>query len=104
LHPLLRATPSVTRPALAAILRARIPGVHEVALHDQGGTHDDNLQCAVVENAEGETETRLVRLRETGREVSIPVSVGAQLREQERALRAESKHPEQTFTEVCLTL
>jgi hypothetical protein len=102
LHPLLRATPAITRGPLAAILRARIGGVHEVPVSfgKQGAT----VHCALVEHADGETETRLSRLRETGREVSAPGDITAQLREHERALRAASHHPELQFTQVCLAL
>jgi hypothetical protein len=102
LHPLLRATPAVTRAPLAAILRARIPGVHEVPV--SFGKQGSFVHCALVEQAEGQTETRLARLRETGREVPAPSEITAQLREHERALRAERKQPELRFTEVCLTL
>ncbi|MDB4973835.1 MAG: hypothetical protein JWN48_2176 [Myxococcaceae bacterium] len=102
LHPLLRATPAATRPALAAVLRARIPGVHEVALDPQTGRAD--LHCAVVENVEGQTETRLAQLRATGREVAVPAFIGPQLREREKFVREASARPELSFTEVCLTL
>jgi hypothetical protein len=102
LHPLLRATPAMTRAPLAAILRARIGGVHEVPV--SFGKQGSTVHCSLVEHAEGETETRLSRLRETGREVAPPSDVTAQLREHERALRAASRHPELQFTQVCLTL
>jgi len=103
LHPLLRATPAITRGPLAAILRARIGGVHEVPVSfaKQGAT----VHCSLVEHAEGgETEVRLARLRETGREVPAPSDITAQLREHERALRTASHHPELRFTQVCLAL
>lgn len=102
LHPLLRATPAVTRAPLAAILRARIPGVHEVPV--SFGKQGSTVHCALVEHAEGETETRLARLRETGREVLPPSDITAQLREHERALRAASRQPDLKFSEVCLAL
>jgi hypothetical protein len=102
LHPLLRATPAVTRAPLAAILRARIPGVHEVPV--SFGAQGSTVHCALVEQTEGETETRLSRLRETGREVPPPSEIKAQLREHERALRTASRQPALQFSEVCLAL
>ena len=102
LHPLLRATPSAARAPLAAILRGNIPGVHDVSVAFSGAARD--LHCAVVEQAEGETESRLARVRQTGREVGIPGEVSAQLKERESSLRAEAKRPDLSFVEICLSL
>jgi hypothetical protein len=101
LHPLLRATPAMARAPLAAILRSRIAGVHEVAVHSAGARA---LGCAVVEQAEGQTEARLAQVRATGREVPIPSDVQGQLLEHERALRDELQRAELSFREICLTL
>jgi hypothetical protein len=68
------------------------------------GKQGSTVHCALVEHAEGETETRLARLRETGREVPPPSDITAQLREHERALRAASRQPDLKFSEVCLAL
>lgn len=102
LHPLLRATPALTRAPLAAILRARIGGVHEVPV--SFGRPESPVHCCLVELREGETATRLARLRETGREVPAPSDIRAQLLEHERALRSESHQPALQFAQVCLTL
>ncbi len=102
LHPLLRATPSITRAPLASMLRARIAGVHEVPVSYEDGSK--TVQCALVENVPGQTEARLEQVRQTGREIAPPIPIMAQLREHARALRAANARADLELTPICLAL
>ena len=102
-HPLLRAAPAVARPPLAAILRARIAGVHVLptSFSTPGGK---SVDCALVEQGEHEdARTRLSELRRTGSEVAVPREAQAMLSEHARALRATGGETLR-LTPLCLTL
>lgn len=98
LHPLLARAPASVRPALAALLRARIAGIHQVPVSfvQRGASVD----CVLAELAI-ERETRTRALDETGRRIAPPAHVLAQLREHARALEAVAGHPLE-LTPVCL--
>ncbi|MET0286528.1 MAG: hypothetical protein ABW352_18745 [Polyangiales bacterium] len=100
LHPLLRSTPRPMRAPVAAVLRARITGVHDVPVSFPT-RHGQVAQCALVEHGP-DTEARLKGVRETGHEVATTPSAAAQLIEHERALRAELQRLDLQFTRVCL--
>jgi hypothetical protein len=99
LHPLLRSTPRPVRAPLAAILRARIGGVHDLTVSFRAG--DMDAQCTLVEHG-ADTEARLARVRETGHEVPATPAASLELIEHERSLRAQLGRPDLIFTRVCL--
>jgi hypothetical protein len=87
LHPLLRAAPQAIRSPLAAILRARLGGVHALPLSfDSGGGHAD---CILVERAV--LRDNPGPLFETGQRVEPPGDILQQLREHQRAFRASTR-------------
>jgi hypothetical protein len=100
LHPLLRSTPRPVRAPLAAVLRARISGVHDVPVSFP--SHDALAQCTLVEHGTDDTEARLAKVRETGHEVPATAEASAELIEHERAFRAQLGRPDLMFTRVCL--
>ncbi|HEY6881567.1 MAG TPA: ribosomal protein L7/L12 [Polyangiales bacterium] len=101
LHPLLRSTPRAVRAPLAAVLRARVGGVHDVPV-SFAVSSGDTAQCTLVEHGT-DTEARLAQVRETGHEVAASAGASAELIEHERALRAQLNRPDLIFTRVCLT-
>ena len=76
LHPLLQAAPAGVRAPLAAILRARIAGLHQVPVSFvlASGAHAD---CLLVEQRDAPNDERFVALRETGSTVTPPAHVAA---------------------------
>ena len=101
LHPLLRAAPSGVRAPLASILRARIAGVHQLALSfDAGGVRAD---CMLLEPELQHDAARMASLRETGHQVEPPPAISAQLREQARALNAGARG-QVALKPLCLAL
>jgi hypothetical protein len=103
LHPLLAATPAIARPALAAILRARIAGVHDLPV-SFAASGTSTAHCTLVAHEEGHTEQRLSEVRATGRVVSAPREAQAELQVHMRALAATLGRPADSFTPVCLAL
>jgi hypothetical protein len=100
LHPLLRNTPRAMRAPVAAILRAQIPGVHDLPV-SFAAAPDQIADCALVEHGP-DTELRLARVRETGREVNATATASAEMVEHERAVRAAQQRSDLQFTRVCL--
>lgn len=100
LHPLLQATPHAARPALAAIMRSHMAGVHDVPVSFPHGS--EQAQCSLVEHAEGLTESRLAGVRATGHPVAPTPEALVQLEAHERALRRALGRPTLQLTAVCL--
>lgn len=101
LHPLLRGAPASVRGPLAAILRARIAGVHQVPVSftlKSGATVD----CLLVEQADASAAERSAAVRETGSPIEPPADVAAQLREHSRALQQQLEQG-RTLGALCLT-
>jgi hypothetical protein len=97
----LRAVPSSARAPLAAILRARIAGVHALPMSFTAPS-GKQVECALVETRTPEdTALRMAELRRTGTEVAPPLAAQASLREHAHALRAASETP-LTLTPLCL--
>jgi hypothetical protein len=102
LHPLLRAAPSSVRGPLAAILRARISGVHQVPVSFAAEQGRD-VDCVLMEEPSAPDQARLEALRATGQPVEPPSAIAAQLREHARALQGSATKPA-VLTPLCLAL
>ncbi|MET0341459.1 MAG: hypothetical protein ABW252_10695 [Polyangiales bacterium] len=101
-HPLLREAPASLRGPLAAILRARIAGVHALPTTFTGRA-GKTIECVLVEQRtpDEDVRARLDALRSTGSEVPPPAGADAALREHARMLRAASG-TNLSLTPLCL--
>jgi hypothetical protein len=102
LHPLLQAAPVSARGPLAAILRARVAGVHQLPATYRA---DDGraIDCVLVEQRSDDTDAQLDELRRTGHEVAPPADAVLALREHAQSLRMTRGAGKQlTLTSMCL--